>query len=213
MLQFAIESRHKFFIYISMISFEKYNFHPVINIPSKYEVYDFSKSYDPNRKLNTEFGIGKYNEKRPSMYTSQIYQSDNRDNHIGIDIAAPIGTEIYSFWDAKLYLQKYNSADLDYGYTIICEYHLDGVYLYALYGHLSKSSHELHKEGQMIKKGEIIGFIGDKSENGGWNPHLHFQLSYLKPEICDMPGVVSDKDLKQALLDYPDPQLILGKLY
>ena len=58
-----------------------------------------------------------------------------------------------------------------------------------------------------------MGTLGDKSENGGWNPHLHFQLSLVAPEVPDIPGVVSENDRKQALQIYPDPQLILGSLY
>jgi hypothetical protein len=55
--------------------------------------------------------------------------------------------------------------------------------------------------------------MGDKDENGGWDPHLHFQLSLIEPETHDMPGVVSPEDREQALRDYPDPRLVLGPIY
>ncbi|GIT41297.1 MAG: hypothetical protein Ct9H300mP10_03070 [Methanobacteriota archaeon] len=55
--------------------------------------------------------------------------------------------------------------------------------------------------------------MGDKHENGGWEPHLHFQLSLVEPETHDLPGVVAPEDREQALLDYPDPRLVLGPLY
>ena len=41
-----------------------------------------------------------------------------------------------------------------------------------------------------VKKSEIIAHFGDEEENGGWEPHLHFQLSIVKPETHDLPGVV-----------------------
>ena len=50
-------------------------------------------------------------------------------------------------------------------------------------------------------------------ENGGWEPHLHFQLSYQEPETHDMPGVVAPSDREEALQIYPDPRLVLGTLY
>lgn len=195
-----------------MIDFKKYQFHNVINLPSSYEVYDFSKGYDENRILKHPYGIGKYNEKRLNMYKGPLYV-DQRDIHVGIDIGAPVGTPIHMFYDGEIFLFHYNSQPLDYGYTIITRHTLDNIDLYVLHGHLSKKSIEGKFVGQKIKKGEIFAWVGEKFENGGWNPHLHFQLSYEKPAVCDMPGVVHEKDLERALKVYPDPRLILGPLY
>ena len=61
--------------------------------------------------------------------------------------------------------------------------------------------------------GEVIAWFGAFEENGGWDPHLHFQLSLIEPETHDMPGVVAPEDRDQALRDYPDPRLVLGPLY
>uniref|UniRef100_A0A0C3SWS6 Peptidase M23 domain-containing protein n=1 Tax=Guillardia theta (strain CCMP2712) TaxID=905079 RepID=A0A0C3SWS6_GUITC len=44
--------------------------------------------------------------------------------------------------------------------------------------------------------------------NGGWPPHLHFQLSLQQPTTHDMPGVVAKKDHDEALRLFPDPQLV-----
>ena len=55
--------------------------------------------------------------------------------------------------------------------------------------------------------------MGDHSENGGWEPHLHFQLSYQEPDTHDMPGVVEPSKRDEALEIYPDPRLVLGALY
>ena len=50
--------------------------------------------------------------------------------------------------------------------------------------------------------------------NGGWDPHLHFQLSLIEPITHDMPGVVNPKDREEALLkNYPDPRLVMGTIY
>jgi len=44
-------------------------------------------------------------------------------------------------------------------------------------------------------------------------PHVHFQLSTIEPETNDMPGAVTMADRARALIDYPDPRLVLGALY
>lgn len=195
-----------------MIDFAKFQFHPVIPLPPDYEIYDFTGGYDPNRKRSSPYGIGKYNEQRKGMYLTAIF-GGVRDVHMGIDIAAPVGTPVHAFHEGEIFLLGNNPQPGDYGYTIITLHHLDGVPLYVLHGHLSAKSIAGKKPGDRFAKGEVIAWIGDREENGGWNPHLHFQLSYERPETCDMPGVVSMSDRERALRIYPDPQLVLGKLY
>ncbi|MCB9024850.1 MAG: peptidoglycan DD-metalloendopeptidase family protein [Bdellovibrionaceae bacterium] len=192
--------------------FSSFQFSPVIDLPNDYEVYDFTQDYDPDRPLSSDYGIGRYNEKRPSMYTHEQYQNI-RNIHMGVDIAAPVGTPIKSFFNGKILNFANNARPGDYGFTIVLEYILQDKILYALFGHLSENSLKNKKIGQSVSKDEVIAWIGNKSENGGWNPHLHFQLSWQKPEVADMPGVVSTEDHEEALRIYPDPRLVLGDLY
>jgi peptidoglycan LD-endopeptidase LytH len=194
------------------IDLSSFQFHPVIHLPPNYEVYDFSKSYDPDRHRNSDYGVGKYNEKRPGMYDAALFNG-TRTIHMGIDISAPVGTPIHAFYHGKIFLSGYNAAKGDYGYTLITHHVLHELELYVLHGHLNKHSIENKVEGQEIKQGEVIAWVGDLHENGGWNPHLHFQLSLLKPVVADMPGAVSDAELQDALNIYPDPRLVLGNLY
>lgn len=191
------------------------SFHPVIQMPPDSEIFDFTRSYDKDR-LRGLYGIGRYDEKRSGMYTSKLFTGDPkavRDVHVGIDLAAPIGTSVHAFDDGEVHLTGINDAVGDYGGTVVTKHLFDGRDLYVLHGHLSHDSILLHEPGEKLSRGDIIGWIGDENENGGWNPHLHFQLSWLKPELCDLPGTVSDQDRDQALKDYPDPRLVLGPLY
>eukprot|EP00966_Prymnesium_polylepis_P148582 3432355-Prymnesium_polylepis.1 len=55
--------------------------------------------------------------------------------------------------------------------------------------------------------------MGGVHENGGWPSHVHFQLSVVRPETHDMPGVVSASQHHAALKRYPDPRMVLGPLY
>ncbi len=194
------------------INFSNYKFSQIVELPKDYEVYDFTQGYDEFRILKSPFGVGKYNEKRKNMYKGDLYV-DQRDIHMGIDIGGPVGTPIHSFYEGSIFMKTYNSLQLDYGYTIITEHCFDGVPLYALYGHLSKKSFDQIQVGQTIQSGQVIAWMGDRSENGGWNPHVHFQLSYERPVKCDMPGVVHERDLVASLEKYPDPRKVLGPLY
>lgn len=200
------------------IDFSAFRFGPVIHLPADYEVYDFSHGYDATRARRSAYGIGKYNEKRPQMYVSDLFQpassdADARDIHVGIDIAAPVGTLVHAFFAGRVFMTGINGAKGDYGGTVITEHVLAGFTLFALHGHLSHDSVIRRQPGEVIALGDPIGEVGPETENGGWNPHLHFQLSWKKPQTCDMPGVVSERDRAEALSLYPDPRLVLGSLY
>jgi murein DD-endopeptidase MepM/ murein hydrolase activator NlpD len=195
-----------------MIDFTRHKFHPVIRLPKRYEVYDFTQGYDVNRMRVGEYGVGRYNEKRRNMYTTELFKG-GRDIHMGIDIAAPLHEPVHAFFDGEIFLTGYNGAAGDYGGTLITRHVLDQTELYALFGHLSRKSLEGKRAGQAFQAGDVLGWIGDRDENGGWNPHLHFQLSLERPMKCDMPGAVSDEQLAVALQIYPDPRLVLGPLY
>jgi murein DD-endopeptidase MepM/ murein hydrolase activator NlpD len=195
-----------------VINFARHSFHPVIHLPPDYEVYDFSRGYDSSRPRTSAYGVGKYDEVRQGMYTAEQY-GGVRNIHMGIDIAAPIGEPVHSFAAGIVYSFAYNAAELDYGHTLIIHHVIDGVDLWALYGHLSVTSTSGKRVGQPVAAGEVIAWVGAEHENGGWNPHLHLQLSYERPLVCDMPGAVSAASRAEALRTYPDPRLVLGPLY
>ena len=190
-------------------------FHPVIQLPTEYDIFDFSKSYDPQR-LRGRYGIGKYDEDRRGMYTTELFEPDSenaRTIHVGIDIGAPVGTTVYAFDDGVIFMTGINHQPGDYGGTVMTQHDFEGRSLWALHGHLSHASVAKWRAGDSVRKGDVLGWLGDEKENGGWNPHVHFQLSWIRPLVCDMPGVVSAKARPQALRDFPDPRLVLGALY
>ncbi len=194
-----------------MINFDEFDFAEVVKLPADYFVFDMTTG-PMQMPDDQEYAVGKYNEHRPDIYKAGQYKGV-RDHHIGLDIFAPEQTEICNFYDGVVYLRAYNSLELDYGYTLILEYDLGGEKLYALFGHLNKASFDHNPPGKKIARGEAFAWMGGLQENGGWPPHLHLQLSLERPEVCDMPGVVSKQDLPAMLEIYPDPQLVTGKLY
>ena len=193
-----------------MIKWQTGRYHPVVYLPDEYEVRDFTTgNYTPSEY---EFDIGRYDELRPGMYSTELF-SDGRFLHIGIDIGAPVGTPCMAFDDGEISHFGYNAADGDYGYVIITKHIVGEMPIWALYGHLSADSIKGKKIGQKISRGEVICWMGDRDENGGWESHLHFQLSINEPETHDMPGVVNPENRKTALEKYPDPRLVLGPIY
>jgi len=193
---------------VSGVSFE-----PVIRLPDDYEVYDFTAGYDPNRTLETAYGIGRYDEHRPGMYLGDQFVEGQRSVHVGIDIAAPVGEVVQSFYAGTIFSLADNALPYDYGPTIITRHQWLGQVIFALHGHLSRESLSRWSPGDAFDAGVVIAEVGDKEVNGGWNPHLHFQLCRFEPETCDLPGAVSLADRTWARTAFPDPRLVLGPLY
>ena len=193
-----------------MIDWGSNEFHSVVDMPEEYTILDLSRGVWSQPE--TTFSVGKYDEFRPNLYNTDLFGGE-RNMHIGIDIGGPVGTPCMAFMDGVISQFGYNPEPGDYGNVIITKHEIGGVPLWALYGHLNAASIEGIEIGDRVEAGEVIAWFGGYEENGGWEPHLHFQLSLIEPETHDMPGVVAPEDRDQALKDYPDPRLVLGPLY
>lgn len=163
-------------------------------------------------KQNVKVAVGGYNEHRFIYQRSEHFQqeSEPRCIHLGIDIWAKAGTEIYAPMAGKLKFARNNDNFGDYGPTLIIEHQLEGHIFYTLYGHLSLVSLTNKNEGDLIEAGEQIATIGDFPINGDWPPHLHFQvIKDLEGINGDYPGVCSFSNQEKYLVNCPDPNLIL----
>lgn len=190
--------------------------HPVMDLPDEYEEFDLTSEFDRD-SMNAfirsgGWAVGGYLEKRAVMYDAPRY-ADGRNIHMGIDIWAKAGEPAYAVLDGVIAYAKFQNDEGNYGGTVILKHMVEGQELYALYGHLTKKSVELHIQGEKKKKGDVIGWLGEESENGNWPPHLHYQLCIEDPGEPDMPGVVAKKDLIQVRERYPDPRILLGDIY
>jgi murein DD-endopeptidase MepM/ murein hydrolase activator NlpD len=86
--------------------------------------------------------------------------------HTGIDFTAPTGTPIYAPGNAKV--KEVSRHRHGYGLMLV----LDHGYGYeTLYAHLSKFN---VKVGQEVKRGEIIGYVGNTGVSTA--PHLHYEV-------------------------------------
>lgn len=156
--------------------------------------------------------LGGYGEERNIYAHATLFSQDSRCIHLGVDIALKEATPLYAPLAGRIHSFKDNDTPFDYGPTIILEHELeDNVHFYTLYGHLSLNSLKDLTVGQLIEAGQLVGYIGSKSENGGWNPHVHFQIiSDMDNMEGDYPGVSSKADSLKMLHKCPDPQFILG---
>ena len=124
-----------------------------------------------------------------------------------------VGTPVYSFFEGVVFSVGYNYKLGDYGHTIVIKHRINGNEVWALYGHLDEMTTRTWNSGDLIETGQFIGRFGSAKENGGWPPHVHFQLSLIEPVGYDLPGVVHPDDREWALSVFPDPRLVLGPLY
>ena len=168
-----------------------------------------------NKKLDetgSRYGIGGYMEHRTLYARSPLFNTDDepRRLHLGVDIWAEASTPVYAPMDGTVHSFKDNNNFGDYGPTIILQHNLDGLTLYALYGHLSRESLGVLAVGQPIAKNQQIARLGDIEENGHWPPHLHFQLMFnMEGMAGDYPGVARFSEKEKYLQNIPDPNLIL----
>ena len=185
--------------------------HPDIDL-EKIQTYEGLDEYIQGelQKHHAKVGIGGYLEKRVLYQQSANFKStvENRNIHLGLDWWSTAGTAIYAPLDGRVHSFKYNEPHLDYGATIILQHELDGLVFYTLYGHLNLASLNKLTVGMVVQKGTSFTAMGQRHENGGWVPHLHFQIiQNMMGKEGDFPGVASESMLAQFSQNCPDPNV------
>ena len=94
-----------------------------------------------------------------------------RKKHEGMDFTAQIGTPVYATGDGVV--TRADQASAGYGKHIRIDH---GFGYKTLYAHLSKYN---VKKNQKVKRGDLIGFVGNTGRSQG--PHLHYEV--LKNDI------------------------------
>ena len=130
-----------------------------VSLPTKY--YTESFLLPVNGKLTTEFGESRIVNNALTTY-----------RHAGIDIAAPLGSDVIATNAGKVMLSMHltitgNSVVIDHG---------EG--LFSVYFHLDK---RFVSEGDLVTRGQLIGAVGSTGFSTG--PHLHFTMSYYRFDI------------------------------
>jgi murein DD-endopeptidase MepM/ murein hydrolase activator NlpD len=97
-------------------------------------------------------------------------------SHEALDIMAPRGTPVRAVEDGVI--QKLFTSDAG-GLTI---YQFDPTETFSYYyAHLDSYADGLH-EGQQVRKGDLIGYVGSTGNASPDAPHLHFGIFRLTPD-------------------------------
>jgi murein DD-endopeptidase MepM/ murein hydrolase activator NlpD len=86
--------------------------------------------------------------------------------HKGLDFTAPQGTPIYATGDGKVEMAGFDESG--YGNHVIIN---NGYGYETLFGHMSRVK---VRAGEVIKRGEVIGWVGSTGKSTG--PHCHYEV-------------------------------------
>ncbi len=122
-------------------------------MPTKVDV--FVPSYNPVELMKLSSGYGP--RRAPRRGASRV--------HKGIDVPGPVGTPIYATADGMVGRAQWVGG---YGKFIELEH---GNQIQTRYGHLSALN---VRYGQRVKKGQVIGYMGNTGRSTG--SHLHYEV-------------------------------------
>lgn len=97
--------------------------------------------------------------------------------HTGIDFGARKGTPIYATGNGKIVRVEYKKTG--YGKNVVIDH---GYGYKTLYGHMSEIK---CKVGQKVKRGEVIGLVGNTGTST--SPHVHYEVVYKGEKINPLP--------------------------
>lgn len=86
--------------------------------------------------------------------------------HAGLDFTAPSGTPIYATGDGVV--EEASLSDVGYGNHVVVRH---GYGYKTLYGHMLRTK---VKNGQTIKRGDVLGWVGSTGKSTG--PHCHYEV-------------------------------------
>ncbi len=119
-----------------------------------------------NQKLQLVPDLAPTRGRLSSTYGWRLSPFSGRERmHLGLDIAAPLGTAIYATADGVVVRTALTE---DYGRMLEIQ-HTNKIL--TRYGH---TSHIYVKEGQKVKKGDVIAAVGSTGRSTG--PHVHYEI-------------------------------------
>ncbi|NOD31349.1 aminotransferase class III-fold pyridoxal phosphate-dependent enzyme [Ruegeria atlantica] len=172
-------------------------------------------------RVGEEYGqdlwLGYYNEPRliyaePGFRKGPWKASDRRTVHLAVDVFAPAGTVLHAPISGRVEVVENRDQHLDYGGVIILHHETpEGDPFYTLYGHLDPECCDRLKPGDPVAQGAAFARLGDAGQNGGWAPHVHFQLALTTDGMeADWPGVGDPDELELWHAVCPNPAALLN---
>lgn len=164
---------------------------------------------DRMREAGATTALGRYRE--PRLYLAPSFggsdDGERRTVHLGVDFFVQPGTTVHAPLDGVVHIATDNAAPLDYGPLVILRHETGtGDTFYTLHGHLTRESIASSAVGRRVHRGEAFAAVGTADVNGGWTPHLHFQLIVDLLDLgADFPGVCRASELPVWEAFSPDP--------
>lgn len=159
-----------------------------------------------------DYAAGGYGEDRALYRMSALFKAadEPRTLHLGIDLWCAAGTPVHAVLGGRVHSTADNARFGDYGPTLILEHEAGGRRFHTLYGHLARRTLDLTRAGQIVERGQLLGWLGEPQENLGWPPHLHFQvIGEIGDARGDYPGVCRPSEAASWLARCPDPNFLL----
>ncbi|WP_170427338.1 aminotransferase class III-fold pyridoxal phosphate-dependent enzyme [Ruegeria arenilitoris] len=181
----------------------------------------FHMPLDEAARVGEEFGeglwLGYYNEPRliyaePAFRKGPWKASDRRTVHLAVDVFAPAGTVLHAPVSGRVEAVENRDAHLDYGGVVILHHETpEGDPFYTLYGHLDPEVCDRLKPGDPVAQGAAFARLGNATQNGGWAPHVHFQLALTTDGMQnDWPGVGDPDEMELWHAVCPNPAALLN---
>lgn len=103
--------------------------------------------------------------------------------HLGVDLDAETGTPVYAINDGVVTMAK---RLINYGNSVVVDH---GAHIFSMSLHLDRFA---VKEGEYVKKGEVIGYSG----NTGYSiaPHLHLSINVNGTSIDPLKFIAATQD-------------------
>ena len=92
--------------------------------------------------------------------------------HLGEDVSALAGTPVYAPADGTV---KHVNVRAQYGNVIVIEHKIPNDFVCTVMGHLRPDVKV--SVGQYVTKGQLLGYLGTRLQNGGWDEHIHFGIN------------------------------------
>ncbi|MDL2307097.1 M23 family metallopeptidase [Desulfovibrio sp. OttesenSCG-928-C06] len=155
-----------------------------------------------NRSILTQVSPVQYWElplRRPvkGIITSEygfkrVFNGEPRSQHRAVDFRGAEGTPILASADGKVMLAEEQHYS---GNFVIIDH---GLGVFSMYAHLSKFE---VKEGDFVKKGQLVGLVGKTGRVTG--PHLHFGFSVLGESVTPEPFITNFRVKESAPAQKP----------
>lgn len=146
------------------------------SISTTYPIWEENFIKPVEGRVTTEFGL------------IRSINGKESGRHAGVDIAAPRGTPLMAANSGIITLAKGLNVT---GNTIIIDH---GLKLFSAYSHLEEI---LVKEGQSVKKGDVIGKVGSTGFSTG--PHVHWTVTI--NGVFVSPWLMMEKDPLESLTE------------